>query len=516
MMPVVHKFFCVCCAVGTALALTGCAGSGRATEPTREEIITLPTAPVATEATLDPSLEAEHLTVVMEAGELYLLDQYPNLRTLDLTGSTCYEAILHYMENHPQVEVTYSVDLGGSTVSSWDTSASLAAGTFDNAVLFENLKYLPNLTALSFPGIRLTGEELTALREAYPDITLDYTVELMGTTYPSGTTELDLSAMGSGSVDEAVGKLAMLTDLETVRLGNGLSMADVARLQDANPNALFQYTFTLFGKTLSTADETVTFQNTAIGNEGEEKIRQALDILDNCQRFVLDNCQMDSEILARIREAYRDKTTVAWRVYFGVTNRYNAMTDDETIRAVYNVTDDTVGPLKYCEGAKYIDMGHNDYLTDLSFLANMPELEVLIVSGCAATDLTGIENCKKLTWLELANCMKLENIDPVAGCESLRFLNLSNTKVKSFEVLDGLPLERFKYVNCKASKDERTAFGEIHPECMVSYSGNVYGQAWRYDDNGKTYNEYYKTVIREVFDLDRLEAIVRAQEAAKK
>ena len=160
---------------------------------------------------------------------------------------------------------------------------------------------------------------------------------------------------------------------------------------------------------------------------------------------------------------------MAWRVYFGVTNRYNAMTDDETIRAVYNVTDDTVGPLKYCEGAKYIDMGHNDYLTDLSFLANMPELEVLIVSGCAATDLTGIENCKKLTWLELANCMKLENIDPVAGCESLRFLNLSNTKVKSFEVLDGLPLERFKYVNCKASKDERTAFGEIHPECMVSY-----------------------------------------------
>ena len=67
---------------------------------------------MATEATLDPSLEAEHLTVVMEAGELYLLDQYPNLRTLDLTGSTCYEAILHYMENHPQVEVTYSVDLG--------------------------------------------------------------------------------------------------------------------------------------------------------------------------------------------------------------------------------------------------------------------------------------------------------------------------------------------------------------------------------------------------------------------
>jgi len=121
----------------------------------------------------------------------------------------------------------------------------------------------------------------------------------------------------------------------------------------------------------------------------------------------------------------------------------------------------------------------------------------------------GLDNCKKLTWLELAYCYKLENIDCLAGCESLRFLNLSFSKVTSFLPLDGLPLERFVYLKPRASTEEQNIFISIHPkpECITVFYGysNPYGYGWRYDDNGKTFNEYYKTVVREAFNYDLLE-----------
>ena len=178
------------------------------------------------------------------------------------------------------------------------------------------------------------------------------------------------------------------------------------------------------------------------------------------------------------------------------------MTDQEMIRAVYNVTDDNVHALRYCEGAKYIDMGHNDTLTDLSFVGHMPNLEILIASGCAVKELTGFENCKKLEFLELASCSYLKDITALAGCESLRFLNISYTKVSDLMALDGLPLERFVCLNPKVHPDEQEIFMSIHPDCWTRFLGKQpYGIGWRYDDNGMTYSEYYLK-IREIFGYD--------------
>lgn len=519
MTAFLKKSACLACAAAAVLALCGCGGNmAHESLPPDTEIITLPTAPAAEETipTTDPLELVEELTVVMEAGEIYTLDHYPNLKSVDLSGSTCYDTILHYMETHPQVDVTYAVELGGTSVSNKATEITLEPDTFGYDTLLENLQYLPELTFISLPGINLNAEQVGTIREAYPQITLDYTVELFGNTFAADITELDLSYMESARVDEAVQKLGLLTDLTSVSLSNSLTMEDVARLQDSNPGATFLYSFTLFGKNLSTTDETVEYKNYSIGNDGEEKLRQALAIMDNCSRFVLDNCKIDNEVLAGIREDFRDGPKVVWRVYFGVDGRYNQLTDTDTLRAVYNVTNDTCGPMKYCEDVKYMDIGHNMYLSDLSFVSYMPDLEVLIASEAAVTELTGFENCKNLTWLELAYCGYLENIDAISECKGLRFLNLSFTKVKNYEALDGLPLERFMCLSPKASTEEQNIFVEIHPkpECITVYYGysNPYGYGWRYDDNGKTYNAYYRDVVRTAFNYDYLETLLPKDE----
>lgn len=505
MISSLHKRICLLCMVCVILALSGC-GSGHA----NSDVPSTPPAQTETfSPTTDPLLEVEELAVVLDESELYTLSQYPNLKAVDFSGSTCYEAIENYQLLHPNITVTYTVDLGGTQVSSTAQSATLKQDgcTFD--ALLENLQYLPDLNAISFSEIELTGEQIAQLREAYPKITLDYTVNLFGSTYGLDTQTLDLSDLSSSQIEEAVRKLGLFPSLTEVKLSSALSMEKVAKLQDSNPGATFLYSFSLFGQTLSTTTETVTFKNQDIGNARADEIRQALEILDNCSRFLLDNCKIDSEVLAEIREEFRGKTTVAWRIYFGDNLRYNALTDDETIRAVYHVSDENVSALQYCEGAKYIDMGHNDTLTDLSFVSGMPNLEVFIGSGCAVTELTGFENCKNLTWLELANCLALKNVDSLAGCESLRFLNISYSKVTSLMALDGLPLERFIYLNPRASTEEQNTFVALHKGCRTVYYGysNPF-TPWRYDDNGNTFNAYYKDVVRKAFNYDYLETLL--------
>lgn len=520
MMSFVKKTCCLFCAAAAVLSLYGCAGEPEETSAATLEPIVLPTATqaAAVEEETDPGMLVESLTVVMNAGDLYTLGHYPNLKSVDLSGSVCYGAILDYMEKHPELDVTFTVDLGGTAVSNKQTSVSLEPGAYTYDALLENLQYLPQLTAISLPQVSLNTEQMTALQAAYPDLPIGYTMELFGTSIGADTTELDLSSMSSAQVDEACQKLGVMANLTRVRLSGSLSKEDVDKLQTAAPHIVFDYSFSLFGQTLSTADEEVVYKNQNIGNEGEPQIREALKILDNCSRFVLDNCKLDYEVLAKLREDFRDGPKVVWRVYFGVDGRYNTLTDDDVIRCVENVTDSTCGPMKYLEDVVHMDLGHNDTLTDLSFVSYMTKLETAIVSGCAVTDISGFENCKNLKWLEMAYCGKLKDISPLAGCESLAYLNLSYTGVSDYAPLDALPLERFVCLSPKASTKEQNTFTTIHPkgECLTVFYGssNPYGYGWRYNDNGKTMFWYYKDIIREVFNYDNADAILDAQKKA--
>ncbi len=509
MTPFFRKFFCLMCCLLAAMSLAGCGGSREETTPPTLEAIVLPNAPAATEPReTDPKERIEELAAVMEAGELYTLDSYPSLKSVDLTGSDCYEAMVDFASKRPHLKVSFTVDLGGTQIP-WE-STSAAAQSYTYEALLENLQYLPNLTSLTLSDISLTAQQVAALGEAYPGVTLDYTVELLGAAYGQDTTELDLSHLDYGSLSQIGPRLGLLTNLEKVFLSGSLTFDEVDALQTAAPGIVFDYPFTFLGRSVNTADTELVYKNESFGNSREEEIRSALKILDNCQRLVLDNCGLDSEVLASIRADFRDGPKVVWRVYFGVDGRYNLLTDEDTLRAVYNVTDSTCGPMKYCEDVRYMDIGHNEYLTDLSFLSYMPNIEVVIASGCAVTELPDLSACQNLTWLELASCGKLTNVDGIAACKSLRFLNLSFTKVSSYEALDNLPLERFVCLSPKAKASEQETFLKIHPkgQCITVFYGysNPYGYGWRYDDNGKTFNEYYKNVVREAFNYDLLES----------
>lgn len=460
---------------------------------------------------------SEYLTVIATEEDFALLEECVNLEYLDLTGSTCYDAILNYISRHPNIYVVYTAPLGNTMVTNTQEKAALDSGTYDAAMLISQLKYLPGLTSLTLENTALTPDELDALQAAYPNVQFVYSVNFLGKEYLTDTQRLDLSGLSREQIPEAVEKLSLLPALKEIELmdasGNSpFTKEDVKALMDAAPDVNIHYTFQLFGKTVSTADETIEFEDVKIGNQGEQEIRAALDILPNCTYFKLEDCGLSNEVLASIRDDY-PHAKIAWRVYFG---GYTTMTDDDTLRAVYNVFDEHVEILKYCTGAKYIDMGHNTELTDLSFVEYMPDLEIMIASGSSVRNLKGFENCKKLEWLELAYCYSLEDISALKDCTGLRFLNISFTGVQDLSPIEQLPLERFLYLDPKVDRDTRAAFEETHPDCWIRFTGqNPYSLGWRYDDIGETFSEYYLHV-RDVFDLDDVDKRLAAEEEAKR
>lgn len=461
-------------------------------------------------ANITPGVAVSGLT--LEDVEL-LTKYFPNLKQLDAMQCTDYEVLAVAEASLPECEVLYEVNLGGLTVDHNAVTLEMGFGKdseFD--MMLTNLAYLPKLTSLTLRDPALSAEQVEALRTEYPKLEINCIVELLGSEYDAATTRLDLSAMESGDVETFVEKLPLLPGLERVDLTDengesGLSKQDVKRLQEAAPDVVFQYSFDFYGVTLSTDDEEVHIKNKRIGDEGEEEIRQALDILPNCKRFVLEYCSVSNEVLAQIREDYRDRTKVVWRVDFG---RGSTMTDAEIIRAVYDLTDNNSKNLIYCEDVRFIDFGHNGddggYLSDMSFARGMPKLEAIILSSAQIKDLTPFENCKNLKFMELAFCGMLEDISPLAGCTSLEMLNISFTGVTDLSALDELPLTNLCAKNNskkRVSEEEQQRFQELHPECWSLYTGEQpYGPGWRYTEDGQDYLEYY-AMLRGVFRYDR-------------
>ena len=457
--------------------------------------------------------QLETVTMAAQAEDFAALEDCVNLKQLDLTGSTCYDLILNYIRNHPNVDVIYEAPLGNLMLSDSETEAALEPGTYDLDSLRRQLHYLPNLTSLALPKTSLTMEELSALTDPFPELQVAYSIDLLGKEYLPDTTSADFSNVSASGMAQITEKFSMLPQLTEVTLPGELTMEEVKALMDRFPEITFHYTFDLFGKTLTLETERVEYLDVAIGNQGESQIRAALDIMPNCTYLKLENCGFSHDTLASIRDDYPD-TKIVWRVTFGEGGQYSLLTDETTLRTVYGVENSDGQYLKYCTGLKYIDMGHNTTLTDISFIEHMPDLEIVILSGSSITNVDPFANCKKLEWLELANCYALTDISALETCESLRFLNICFSKVTDLTPIENLPLERFLYLSPQIDQATRTAFEESHPDCWVRFTGqDPYSLGWRYNDVGVTRFEYYQK-IRDIFNYDDVDRRL-AQQAAK-
>ena len=398
-----------------------------------------------------------------------------------------------------------NVSIGNTTVNKSATELTLASGEFDPEMLAKAIPKLSKLTKLSFPDTNLSGEEMELIRKAAKGVEIDFTVEINGQSCDQATTKLDLSGLTSDQVAETAEKLCLFSELSEIELMSGVSCAltldDVKQLAEVAPNANIHYEFDLFGKHISTLDERVEYDSVEIGNEGVEEIRKALSVMTGCKYLLLDSCGIDNEAMAQLRDEFPDKKIV-WRIYLDTGYPFDFLTDEQVLRITYGLNDENSKVLQYCTDVVYLDIGHNEALTDFSFISNMTQLECLIASLASVTDLSPLVSCQKLIWLELIDCYYLTDISPLKNIPSIRYLSISETEVSDISATDSLPnLERFGAVKRNIAPEAQERFRQLHPDCIAifDWGANPYGYGWRYN-HGTTFEYYAK--MREVFHYD--------------
>lgn len=408
------------------------------------------------------------------------------------------------VEEVPQatVETTISptVEIGGTQVLRETDTLNLCNTPYDMDTLLSVAAELSNVQTVELGCTELSVHEIGRLQQAFPQADVAYSVSLYGQNIPLDTVTLDMSAMSVGNSRELARVAGLLPKLQEISFVNSsgqcvydldtISYLDMVR--EAVPNVKLKVWFDLFGKKVTSEDETIKYYLVPIGNAGVEQLRAVLPYLQSCTYFLLDGCGIDNEVLAQLRTDFPE-TKIVWRVWlcspnynaYNIMKKYSYLTDTELIRTL-NVRDFNCQVLQYCNETKYVDFGHNPFVSDFSFLGHMPNLEAAIIALTSCADLTPLANCPKLEYLEVFTT-EVTDLSPLANCTELRHLNISNLAISDLTPLYGLKkLERLRIILCdNITKEQIAEVAAQLPDCDVMTEGwNPTANGWRKDKNG--------------------------------
>ena len=160
-------------------------------------------------------------------------------------------------------------------------------------------------------------------------------------------------------------------------------------------------------------------------------------------------------------------------------------------------TSEELFPIRMCTRLKALDLGHN-YLTDISFLNTLTELEVLIISpNYGLKDISPIANCTKLVYLECFNT-PITDLSPLAGLTKLRDLNLTrDAQVRDISPLYELPnLERVWWGSMnKVRTDQRKIMREKHRHCKFVSVYDPTSGGWRKHSHFTELHAFFRTGV---------------------
>ena len=419
------------------------------------------------------------LALVIDADELPLLDCFPSLKAVDLSGSSCFPEIFSYREAHPDVAVKYTVPLGDQAVPNDAREASVSYLADPDLLL-----YLPDLTSLTVtdPMKPLDASRLFA---AGSNLELHYTVSVAGLTIGPEAETLDLTSASPDSLEDVLNALPVLPNVHKILLSpeNGesewtLDQADA--LQSAREGLLVDYEVRIFGTEFSLSDEVVSFNGIQLKKQQDE-LRALLPYLKNVNRLDMESCGISNADMAKLREEF-PQPKIVWRVNIGT---YSCRTDAIMIRFSSKLPSKTlydadVQPLKYCTEMRYLDLGHNS-IKRMDFLSYMPDLEVVIIAVGFMEDISGIANHEKLEYCEFLSG-RIKDLSPLASCPNLEHLNVAYNLITDITPLYGLTkLKRLWISRNSIPKSQIEEIRRLLPDTEINTtSQNPTGEGWRW------------------------------------
>ena len=458
----------------------------------------------------------ESIALQVEADEVYKLDHFTQLKTADLRGSKCYKEIYGWSQAHPDVEVLYDVPLPSGAVFDPVTGiAELESLSYEDAetTATEDLAYMKGVSAVRLGLDYWTPQQILAFAKDHPEykvlgglivsgMDMD-TFRAVSKACPEvvyrgnlrlGENEIMLhsqtaSLPGASAEDIAMLESCMdiLPDLKSIDFGaqtDGYSrLAAVDSFAKKNPQTEVSYKFKAFGKTIGYHDTKLDLNHITMNDQGKA-VRSIIEHMPDLTYLDMDFCGVDNTHMAAIRDDFPN-VKVVWRIWFGKV--YSVRTDVKKILASApltnggSLTPETAASLKYCTELKYLDLGHNDYLSDISFCAYMPKLEVLIIMGDNIHDISALAKCPNLEFLEVFNNY-ITTLEPLRNCKNLKHLNIcSNQRVHDLSPLYGhTQLERlWTGIYSGIPMSQINEFKKRVPTCVVSTTAANPHDNWR-------------------------------------
>ena len=449
--------------------------------------------------------DSRTLKAQLISSDIPMLAYFTKLEQADFRGSSCNDVILQWAEQNPQVHVVCSVPLpDGSTVDTDSTEADLSrCGHGDMEALKKALAYLPELKSVKLGQVDsgddgLTLADMRELGALLPGAEFDFTVSLLGREVDPRSEVLDLSSLTAQETDNAAAVMACMKNLKKVTLDDNCSLRpeELKKLCDACPEAEFDCTLELYGREVElSATESLDLSHQEIP-DGGEALAAVLPLMKKCRSVDLDSTGLSYETLEKLRQD-NPHVDIIFRVWFG--ENYSVRTDAERVLASKPSVGGMIGPdsswvLKYCTKIKYLDLGHNDELTDIDFVATMPELEVLIIAMTGVTDLSPLSNCPKLEYLEVNSCPNVTDISVLESCPELRHLNIGSCpNISDITALYDIPLQRL-WIGCETPvmPDQVIEFEKRQSGCNVNTTTvDPHGEAWRFYQYDPEEPKYY-------------------------
>ena len=446
-------------------------------------------------------VNAEKISAAIDRRDVPKLDYFTRLKNADLRGSSCPEEIAQWAALHPQVQVLYTVVLpNGERVENTVQELNLEWMTAEDVpAMLDALSGLRNIRSLRFGevGGQFGIQDMQTIRALEPDAAFHFSAVIGGKVFDSEAESLDLSDARHEDVQALAVVLSCMSRLTTVELGSeaagSIPWPDIALLKSTRPDVQFHYSFTLYGKQIDLDTEKLDYRGLPIRDNGDA-LFSVLSCMNHCSYVDLDSTGISDSSLERLRDLF-PQTKIVWRVWFG--ENYSVRTDVERILA----SKPTVGGmikdasmLRYCTDVKYLDLGHNDELADLSFVASMPKLEVLIIAMTAVTDISPLRSCPNLEYLEL-NSTNISDLSPLEKLTGLHHLNIASCpRIKDITPLYGLAeLERLWIGrDTPVPEEQARRMKELAPACKVNTTADdPHGDAWRFTAYDPEEPKYY-------------------------
>jgi len=433
-------------------------------------------------ASFDP--DVTDITVALKYGESRLLERFPNLTSVNLTGSEDISEVREFANAHPEISVQCDLSLLGQTVA-FDTNALTVSGSYAVADIQQAINTLLHLTKLDLRACKLDNVSLLKLMQANPDLSIQCMAEVFGAYVDNQTTTLTIHASEAeqpdigGELSSVLELFPALQSVDLTQLEATLTPETIQSLQQEFPSLQIVYAFRLFGREIKTTDTTLDLYEVRVKNEGVPELEKVLACMPNCTYADMAYTKVDNETMAALATKF-PKIKFSWMIHFAA---YSCRTDANMLKVskpFYGFTSNVAEILKYCTDLEYLDIGHNQ-LTNLDFLSHMKNLKVLIAAiSFNITDISPVANCTQLEYLELFS-NRIVDVSPLSGLTQLNHLNICNNRIVDASPLYSLQnLERLWIANNPLSDEQKTQLIEHMPNCLVNVTtGNPTAEGWK-------------------------------------